>query len=124
MCLEKIVGIHISDDASDFLTQKEAVHWIEDHLPRPPNRYAVAVLERLVDTQRRPGPAQAEHGDCSDHQGCFHETKTDEILAPSCGIYLAGPAERARPRKSRWRQFMPTKASVLLLAATAMIILL
>lgn len=126
MYLEKIFGIHISDDdASNFLSREGEVHWIEEHLPRPPNVYALALLCRSAESQQRPGVAEGRWRS-EQIAAIIRDIFTKQRLTKSSRhlaeyIWMDPPTNARKPRE---RKFMPTRASVLLFAAIAFFILL
>ncbi|MFZ0560762.1 MAG: hypothetical protein WBD45_11010 [Terriglobales bacterium] len=128
MYLEKVFGIDVPDeDASDFLSQEGAVRWIVEHLPRPPNVFALALLCRSAESQQRPGLAEGREWRSEQIAAIISDIFTKQRLMKSSPylaeyIWLDQPSER--PGKARWRKFVPTRASVLLFATIAVFILL
>jgi hypothetical protein len=127
MYFEKVFSIHISDkDASDFLSQEGAVRWIEKHFPGSPNVHALVSHCRLEESQQRPGLAEGR-GRSEQIAAIVSDIFMKQRLmksSPRLGQYIWFDPARERPRKSRWRKFLPTKTSVFLFAAIVFFILL
>jgi hypothetical protein len=125
MYLERVFGIDVPDeDASNFLHQEGAVRWVVEHVPSPPNVYAWALLCKLAETQQRPRIAEGRGWRSEQISAIVKDIFMKQRLmksSPHLAEYIWLDPLREHPRSSRRLTSLPTKASILLLAAIAMI---